>query len=240
MRAFLHPLGLLVLGVGGIAALATFARGDWSGRGLLILAWTALGYTLLVGFEWLVSRRTSNVPSGTPAEADAGASTAPEAAGTQRPDHSAPDHSGRDDAHLPVQEALRRLNNPAALGDCALAFSLPHTIRALGPPLADSSDITVLYRARGLRAALVAAIDELRASGGDGSPQGDALRYTILYEEYVLGRPNTQIMIRHSISESTFHRYRREAARLLGDELARREQRLAVETNPISAVDSSS
>jgi hypothetical protein len=141
--------------------------------------------------------------------------------------------AGTGEAPVPIQEALRSLNNPAALGNCALAGILPRTIRAFGPELSDPRLAgTSLFRARALRSALVAGIETLRTSGGEGLPEAESLRYTILHEEYVLGRPNTQIMVRHSISESTFHRYRREAARLLGQELARQEEMLGVESPP--------
>jgi hypothetical protein len=45
-----------------------------------------------------------------------------------------------------------------------------------------------------------------------------------------LGRPNTYIMTHHSISETTFHRYRRLAIRALASELAAQEQLLKAAT----------
>jgi hypothetical protein len=54
-----------------------------------------------------------------------------------------------------------------------------------------------------------------------GAPS--ALQYNILREEYLLGKPNNQIIARHRISESTFHRNRREAIAILARDLMRRE-----------------
>jgi hypothetical protein len=136
-----------------------------------------------------------------------------------------------------TQEALRRLNAPAGLADCALAEQLPRTLAAMlrGDPAANGagqakvSEPTPLERARALRAALIQAIERLKpADDGDpGAPT--ALQYHILHEAYVLGRPNKQIMVRRGISESTFHRNRRDAISVLSRELARREERLASE-----------
>ena len=61
------------------------------------------------------------------------------------------------------------------------------------------------------------------------------LRYAVLHEEYVLGRPNHQIMTRHNVSESTFHRYRRVGARALAAELAHREELLEQGSEPAIA-----
>ncbi len=49
------------------------------------------------------------------------------------------------------------------------------------------------------------------------------MQYHILREEYVQGLPNKHIMTRHSISEGTFHRNRREAITILARELEEQE-----------------
>ena len=58
-----------------------------------------------------------------------------------------------------------------------------------------------------------------------GEPE--ALQYAILHGEYVLGLPNTAIMARHNVSESSFHRTRRAGVRALAAELQARESLLA-------------
>jgi hypothetical protein len=136
-----------------------------------------------------------------------------------------------------TQEALRRLNAPAGLADCALAERLPHTLTemlrrdpaAAGAGEGKLSEPTPLERARALRAALIQALERLKPpdDGDPGAPT--ALQYHILHEAYVLGRPNRQIMVRRGISESTFHRNRRDAIAVLSRELARQEERLASE-----------
>jgi hypothetical protein len=136
-----------------------------------------------------------------------------------------------------TQEALRRLNTPAGLADCALAEQVPHTLAQMlrRDPATDGAgegkltEPTPLERARALRAALIQAVERLRpADDGDpGAPT--ALQYHILHEAYVLGRPNKQIMVRRGISESTFHRNRRDAISVLSRELVRQEERLASE-----------
>ena len=126
-----------------------------------------------------------------------------------------------------IEEALRRLNDLAALSTCALLAHLPHT---LSERHGDERVIntTPLDAARILRTVIVDGIEQLKPASGSEGPPGEVevLRYAILHDEYVLGRPNHQIMARHSISESTFHRYRRVGTRALAAELARREHLL--------------
>jgi hypothetical protein len=134
-----------------------------------------------------------------------------------------------------TQEALRRLNAPAGLADCALGERLPHTLAEIvwrdadtgERPISSRLDPTPLERARALRAALVQAVERLKPpdDGDPGAPA--ALQYHILHEAYVFGRPNKQIMVRRGISEGTFHRNRREAVSVLARELLQQEERLA-------------
>lgn len=119
-----------------------------------------------------------------------------------------------------TEAALRRLNNPAALARCGLAEQLPRTLAARGAEAG-----TPLERAHALRELLIAAIERLKPP--DRLPAGapGALQYHILREEYVLALPNKQIVARHAISESTFHRQRREAIAILAQELGKQEGR---------------
>ena len=229
MRPFVHPLAVFVLLAGALVAVVLEDRAGWSNRAQWVAAWTFAGYAALVGVQLIQRGRAAKPVAPSPAIPPAASS--PERPGSALPEADPPvPPGGAEDAVLYMQEALRRLNNPAALGDCALAHRLPKTIAAFGEALPDpATERTSLYRARALRAAIVGGIEELRASGGHGLSEVESLRYTILHEEYVLGRPNQQIIMRHNISESTFHRYRREASRLLGQELARREQSLGTE-----------
>jgi hypothetical protein len=132
-----------------------------------------------------------------------------------------------------TQEALRRLNAPGGLADCALAERLPRTLAEVlrqgpgaGGEAMETAALTPLERARALRTVLVRAIERLKPpdDGAPGSPA--SLQFHILHEEYLLGRPNKQIMVRRSISESTFHRQRREAISILSRDLIRQEERL--------------
>ena len=87
-----------------------------------------------------------------------------------------------------------------------------------------------LEQAQALRTALVEAIERLKPRDADASPGAPAaLQYHVLHEAYVLGLPTRAIMTRRGISESTFHRNRREAVAILTRELARQEERLRSE-----------
>jgi hypothetical protein len=131
-----------------------------------------------------------------------------------------------------VEEALKKLNNPAALASCELIQRLPCTLVAAraadgNEPLAQP---TPLNQAHLMREALSQAIERLRP-GPTGetdrtAARPETLHYDILYEEYVQGMATRAIMLRHSVSESTFHRYRRDATRTLAHELSRQEQLL--------------
>lgn len=132
-----------------------------------------------------------------------------------------------------VQEALRRLNQPAQLSQCALIDRLPHTLAATSAGLGDelTSDSTPLRQAQILREVLNSAIQRLRPATGDirpGSPE--ALQYSILHEAYVRGTSTASIMARHSIAESTFHRHRRDAVQAVARDLTRREELLRQDT----------
>lgn len=127
-----------------------------------------------------------------------------------------------------TEDALRRLNNPAALAACDLAAQIRLVLAAAAVEEAGvvAGELTPLQRARLLRATLLQTIDSLKPSTAEAlSPA--ALHHEILREEYVDGIPNRQIMLRHSISESTFHRIRRDAILILARELSEQEDLLA-------------
>lgn len=129
-----------------------------------------------------------------------------------------------------TEEALRRLNNPSALAQCGLITRLPRTLAAVRTRQGDTMLVkaTPLAQAQALREVLVSAIERLKPpDGGSGFDAPGALQYNILREEYLQGMPNKQIMVRHSISESTFHRNRREAISILARELGEQEARLS-------------
>jgi hypothetical protein len=120
-----------------------------------------------------------------------------------------------------TEQALRALNNPAALARAKLMDRLPRSLAAEG-------DLTTpLLQAQALRAVIAAAIERLKIAGDADPNSPAALQYNILREEYLQGMPNRQIMTRHSVSEGTFHRNRRQAIALLAQELSRYEDSLA-------------
>jgi hypothetical protein len=122
-----------------------------------------------------------------------------------------------------TEEALRRVNQPSALARCALIGRLPRTLDAAIP----QGIGTALEQAQALRRTLVESIERLKPESASlDSPA--ALQYQILREEYLDGLPNREILIRHNVSESTFHRNRREAIAAVAWELQERERRPAL------------
>jgi hypothetical protein len=115
---------------------------------------------------------------------------------------------------------LRRLNRPAALADCSLAGHLPLSLKDLvareGGAHASPHQV--------LRAAIVQAIDRLAPDDAGGE---ECLHRAILADEYIRGHSTARIMTRYAISESTFHRHRRDAIRAVAQDLIAREQALA-------------
>jgi hypothetical protein len=144
-------------------------------------------------------------------------------------DLGAEEQVSQDFARL-VQEALRQLNNPSALSKCELALRLPGTLSASRTQLSHHGgpgELTPLERGQALREVLTAAIERLKPPGesiGAGAPQ--ALQYHILHEAYVQRRPTSYVISRHSISESTFHRNRREAISALAGHLETQEDQM--------------
>lgn len=121
-----------------------------------------------------------------------------------------------------VEDALRRLNDVAALAKHPL-------LRRLTPDRAgviDPVDVqpASLEHGRALRQRLVDVIDLLKP-GGDPPLvlSGGWLQYVVVYEAYVQGRPNKQIMRSHEISEGSFHRARRQAIAGIAQDLVFRD-----------------
>ncbi len=128
-----------------------------------------------------------------------------------------------------TEKALRRLNNPAALAECELVSRLPQTLAAKSSDVGNGiAGPAPLDQARALREILALAIERLKPPDLERLRDAPAaLQYNILRAEYLQGLPNKQIMVRHSISDGTFHRNRREAIGILARDLKRREELLA-------------
>jgi hypothetical protein len=128
-----------------------------------------------------------------------------------------------------VEEALRRVNDPARLTGCRLAEQLPQTIATACREQNDGrrGAPTPLEQARALRGILLAALRRLKPDDMvDGRVGGEMLRFQILSDAYVDGKSSRQIMTRYGISESTLHRYRRDGVRVLAQELGEQEELL--------------
>jgi hypothetical protein len=93
----------------------------------------------------------------------------------------------------------------------------------------ERTEVTPLEQARALRATFKDAIQRLRpeAEGEQKHGTPDALQFEILSREYLLALPTRAISRRLGISESTLHRYRREATGHLARELEWQENCLA-------------
>jgi len=120
---------------------------------------------------------------------------------------------------LLVESALRHLNDAPTLSSHPLLDRLGR----------DDDATTPLERAARLRACLVEAIDRLHPPGprpppGASAGTGPWLHHLVLYEAYVEGRPNKQVMQRYHLSEGTFHRARRRAIDAIAADLAARHQ----------------
>jgi hypothetical protein len=130
--------------------------------------------------------------------------------------------------------ALRRLGNPASLGQCGLIERLPCTLAAAykatnaGQP--PGRGMTPLDKVQLVRASVISAIEKFSMSGAQKHGETEALQYLILHDEYVLNRPIRAIITRYSISESALHRHRREGISALATELAAQEAMLARHT----------
>jgi hypothetical protein len=126
-----------------------------------------------------------------------------------------------------IERALRTLNSPTRLAECGLGDQLPGLVgQTLGSTNnGGTTSVTRLDQSRALRDVLVAAIEKPKPADSTARDPA-ALEYAILREEYLQALPNKQIMARYSISESSFHRLRRQAIRALAQDLGDRERQL--------------
>jgi cell division septum initiation protein DivIVA len=124
-----------------------------------------------------------------------------------------------------VEEALRNLHNFSHLGGLALAklkvvdWSLPE---------GEARFVTHIDRGKALSEVLIESIDKLRPAGEEPKaysvPRRSWYQYTVLYDAYVLGELNRDIMNKLYISEGTFNRTRRRAIRGVARALREMEQ----------------
>lgn len=114
-----------------------------------------------------------------------------------------------------VEGALRRLNDLPALSEHPLIGSIT------------TEGGTSLGRAAALRNDLAQAVERLAPEGtrpalGAAAGRSGWLHHLVLYEAYIDGRPNKQIMQRYQLSEGTFHRARRRAIDAIATDLYQR------------------
>jgi hypothetical protein len=170
----------------------------------MVMTWGIVVYILGVGATTAVAR-LHRVRSEAPARATPSA---------------APELVRADALVRPTEEALRRLNKPASLADCSLAGYLPLSLKDL--TAREGGAHASPHQA--LRAAIVQAVERLAPDDGGGE---QCLPRAILADEYIRGHSTARIMARYAISESTFHRHRRDAIRAVAQDLIAREHALA-------------
>ena len=136
------------------------------------------------------------------------------------------------DLILLTAHALRNLGNPAALAQSGLIARLPRTIRAARAATADAAaaaSMTPLDQAKLLSVAIIAVVEKFNLTAGQAGGGTEAEQYVILHEKYVQKKRISAILTRHNISESAFHRWRREGIRALAADLAAQEENLSKE-----------
>ena len=198
-----HPFGLALLVASFVIALVIALATDSPYRAFWVLLWGLLAYAACV-----------LVPVGRKREAPTLA--------------RAPEIDGEpvDFVRL-LEESLRHLNDHGALATTRLTRSIPLTLLAARGPSTGGREATPLEQAQALHEVLLGAIQKLRPADEEDPGSREALEYTVLYEEYVLKRPNKAIMTRLGIGERTFFRYRRAGIAAIARELTAQEQSLA-------------
>ena len=208
LKALLHPFGIMLLLASLVlAGLVLSVLDPWSGQAFWIVLLGLLAYAASIAVLHQ-TRPTQEQASGSE---DPG----PDPTEDQEPE---PDSQGH---YAFVQEALRRLDDTAALSRSQLISLLPRTLTHIGV----ASPPTALEKAQSLREALIAAIERLKPPGdavGLASPP--ALQYHILHEAYVQRRPVAYILTRLSIAEATYFRNRKAAIDALTRHLLSREE----------------
>ncbi len=130
----------------------------------------------------------------------------------------------RDEFVRMVEETLRRCHDVAFLGKHALC-GLGIVSDALA---ADDETITHLERGRALRQVLIEAVERLKLEDEVPThPPREWYPFIVLYDAYVVGETNREIMARLYISEGTFNRTRRRAVRAVARALAEMETALS-------------
>ena len=224
--ALRHPFGLVLLIASLLlAALMGYMPGleRWSDQALWVLLLGLLAYAASI----IVLYRTRTDDSAkSPTLADNTAESSSDGGSDGQPPL---------DLHDLVEEALRRLNNPAALSRCGLLRRLGGTLTTTRSQhgTGGMSASGPLEQAQSLREVLVSAIEQLKPSTSAigpaiGASAPEALQYYILHEEYVMRKSTSYIITRYSISESTFHRNRRAAVSAVARHLAAQEELIAL------------
>lgn len=205
------PFALAILALSIAIAAAVALHDQWSERAWWVLAWGCLMYTIAVVLAPL--KRPPARPEPATPDRPNGFSTQP----TEQ------------FVHL-TEEALRCLNNPAALARCDLSIHIPASLVSVLKRRPEDRQPTPLELAPAVREILTQAMERLRPAGNENRRDSQAsLLHQVVHDEHVLGRPNASIMIRLSISERTFYRYRREGVNAIARELWVQERRLGGE-----------
>ena len=124
-----------------------------------------------------------------------------------------------------VEDALRQLHDYSYLGEHALA-----QLAVVDWELArrDHEFLTHIDRGKALSEVLVRAVGKLRPGGPEPArhsvPPREWQPYAILYDAYVLGELNRDIMSRLYVGEGTFNRTRRRAIRAVARALQEMEK----------------
>jgi hypothetical protein len=129
---------------------------------------------------------------------------------------------GEDEAVALVEDALRRLYDYSYLGQHDLA-----KLRAAERHLEvhEGGPVTHIDRGKALQRLLLSALDKLKPSGERPLPASrEWWQYVVLYDCYVFGAPNRDVMSALYIGEGTFNRARRRALRAVTRAMAEMER----------------
>jgi GAF domain-containing protein len=146
---------------------------------------------------------------------------------TEHEEEARPVLEGFDEAAFAalVEDALRKLHDYTYLGEHDLAGL---RVVAWYLPEGDEGFVTHIDRGKAVSQVLTESIEKLRPAGEEPAaytvPQRSWHQYLVLYEAYVLGELNRDIMSKLYISEGTFNRTRRRAIRGVAKALQEMEQ----------------
>jgi hypothetical protein len=228
-RAVLDPMALGLLGASLALAVAVQIVEPWSGRSLWIACWGLVAAALTVVAK-LAFRPTEQPPA-------LAAGVTPEPVSADAPSSEGPgpeviETTGRaiafDDVVRLVGQALRDLDKTGRLAQSELITLLPRTLAATRASKSTGNNpATPEEQAHALAEVLNTAVDRLKPyDAGRPSEKRQDAHYKILHEEYRLGMPPTQIMVRLEVTDATFFRWRNEAVSAVARELMAREDRL--------------